>query len=122
MNSSSAVVALVKSSRRDHELAFLPAALEIIETPPSPIGRAIGATIIAFFALAIAWACLGSVDIVATAPGKIIPAGRTKLIQPFEIYQPVVSHMRSDETQEFKLRQPSEMGQPDVGCLCSSEL
>ena len=29
--------------RRDrHELAFLPAALEIVETPPSPIGRAIG--------------------------------------------------------------------------------
>src|SRR5690349_18820848 len=85
MNSSSALVTLVKSSRRDHELAFLPAALEIIETPPSPIGRAIGATIIAFFALAVAWACLGSVDIIATAPGKIIPSGRTKLVQPFEI-------------------------------------
>jgi len=27
---------------------------------------------------------LGSVDIVATAPGKIIPSGRTKVIQPFE--------------------------------------
>ena len=29
--------------RRGEELAFLPAALEIVETPPSPIGRAIGA-------------------------------------------------------------------------------
>jgi hemolysin D len=70
--------------RRDHELAFLPAALEIVETPPSPIGRAIGATIIAVFVLAVAWACLGSVDIVATAAGKIIPSGRSKVIQPFE--------------------------------------
>jgi len=70
--------------RRDHELAFLPAALEIVETPPSPIGRAIGATIISVFVLAIAWACLGTVDIVATAPGKIIPSGRSKVIQPFE--------------------------------------
>src|SRR5260221_12692692 len=85
MNSSGAVVTLIKSNRRDHELAFLPAALEIIETPPSPIGRAIGATIIAFFVLALTWAYLGSVDIVATAPGKIIPSGRTKTIQPFEI-------------------------------------
>jgi hemolysin D len=85
MNSSRAVVTLIKSNRRDHELAFLPAALEIIETPPSPIGRAIGVTIIAFFALAVTWACLGSVDIVATAPGKIIPTGRTKMIQPFDI-------------------------------------
>ena len=86
MNSSTAaVVTLIKSNRRDHELAFLPAALEIIETPPSPIGRAIGATIIVFFALALTWACLGSVDIVATAAGKIIPTGRTKIVQPFEI-------------------------------------
>jgi hemolysin D len=70
--------------RSEHELAFLPAALEIAETPPSPIGRAVGATIIALFCVAIAWASLGSVDVVATAPGKLIPSGRTKLIQPFE--------------------------------------
>jgi len=87
MKSSNAIVAFPDAGvrRRDHELAFLPAALEIIETPPSPIGRAIGATIIAVFVLALAWACLGTVDIVATAQGKIIPSGRTKVIQPFEI-------------------------------------
>src|SRR5271169_2834455 len=87
MKSSNAVVAFTDAlarRRRDHELAFLPAALEIVETPPSPIGRAIGATIIAVFVLALAWACLGTVDIVTTAPGKIIPSGRTKIIQPFE--------------------------------------
>src|SRR5947207_11815294 len=88
MKSSNAVVAFPDAAarrRRDHELAFLPAALEIVETPPSPIGRAIGATLIAVFLLALGWACLGTVDIVATAPGKIIPSGRTKVIQPFEI-------------------------------------
>jgi len=67
-----------------HELAFLPAALEIVETPPSPIGRSIGATIIALFCLALIWASFGHVDIVASAPGKIVPSGRVKLIQPFE--------------------------------------
>jgi len=70
--------------RRDYELAFLPAALEITETPPSPIGQAIGATIIALFCLAVLWASLGTVDIVATAPGRIVPSDRTKIIQPFE--------------------------------------
>ncbi|MGF6313248.1 hemolysin D [Bradyrhizobium sp. i1.8.4] len=70
--------------RREHEIAFLPAALEIAESPPSPIGRAIGASIIAMFCIALLWATLGSVDIVATATGKIVPGGRTKLIQPFE--------------------------------------
>jgi hemolysin D len=29
-------------------------------------------------------AAFGTVDIVAVAPGKIIPSGRTKVIQPFE--------------------------------------
>src|ERR1700692_2497182 len=70
--------------RNDHELAFLPAALEIAETPPSPIGRAVVATIIAIFCVAMAWATIGKVDIVVTANGKIIPSGRTKLIQPLE--------------------------------------
>jgi hemolysin D len=70
--------------RRDYETAFLPAALEVVETPPSPIGRAIIVTIIAFFCLALAWASFGTVDIVASAPGRIIPNDRTKVIQPFE--------------------------------------
>jgi len=84
--SSKAVVALPEKRmrRQSQELAFLPAALEIVETPPSPLGRAIGATIIGVFVLALIWASLGAVDIVATAPGKIIPSGRSKVIQPFE--------------------------------------
>src|SRR5512142_1594635 len=70
--------------RRAEELAFLPAALEIVETPPSPIGRAIGATIILLFCVALVWAWAGTIDIVTSATGKIVPSGRTKVIQPFE--------------------------------------
>src|ERR1700722_8093968 len=70
--------------RNNYELAFLPAALEIAETPPSPVGRAVGGTIIAIFCVALAWATFGKADIVATATGKIIPSVRTKLIQPLE--------------------------------------
>ena len=86
MKSTSAAVVPFPSARsRDRdELAFLPAALEIVETPPSPIGRAIGLTIIALFCLALAWTAFGKIDIVASAPGKIIASGRTKTIQPFE--------------------------------------
>ena len=70
--------------RHAEELAFLPAALEIVETPPSPVGRAIGATITLLFCAALIWASAGTIDIVASAPGKIVPSGRTKVIQPFE--------------------------------------
>jgi membrane fusion protein, hemolysin D len=83
--------------RAESELAFLPAALEIVETPPSPIGRAIGITVIALFCLALAWASFGTVDIVATASGKIIPTGRTKVIQPFETGVVRAIHVRDGQ-------------------------
>ncbi len=86
MKSANSVVPFPRpvSRRRDLELAFLPAALEIVETPPSPVGRAIAGVIISVFCLAIAWASWGTVDIIATAQGKIVPSGRSKIMQPFE--------------------------------------
>lgn len=75
---------LAATRRRRAELDFLPAALEIVETPPSPLGRAIAASIIAFFVIALAWSWFGTIDIIATAPGRFVPTGRTKVIQPFE--------------------------------------
>src|SRR5262245_677031 len=77
------VTGLLERSGAERE--FLPAALEIIETPASPAGRAVGAVVIAFFILALAWSILGRVEIVATMPGKIVPTGRTKVIQPLEM-------------------------------------
>jgi hemolysin D len=86
--------------RRGEELAFLPAALEIVETPPSPIRRAIGATIILLFCAALVWAWWGTIDIVASATGKIMPSGRTKVIQPFETG--VVRSIRVQDGQAVK--------------------
>ena len=45
----------------------------------------VGASIILFFVLALAWATLGHVELVATAPGEVVQSGRTKVIQPLEI-------------------------------------
>jgi len=58
--------------REAEELAFPAGRAGNRRNPALPIGRAIGATIIALFVLALAWATLGHVDIVATATGKII--------------------------------------------------
>ncbi|HJR22828.1 MAG TPA: HlyD family type I secretion periplasmic adaptor subunit, partial [Dongiaceae bacterium] len=71
---------LPKRTRDERE--FLPAALEIVDTPPSPVGRAIGLTIILVAIIAIVWSIVGKVDIVATASGRIVPAGKTKIVQP----------------------------------------
>src|SRR5579871_3527332 len=71
-------------SARRARLEFLPAALEIVETPASPLGRVIGGIIILFVAIAIIWSIFGRIDIVATASGKVVPTGRTKTVQPLE--------------------------------------
>jgi hemolysin D len=84
--------------RREAEIAFLPAALEIAETPASPVGRAIGGSIVAIFCVALLWASLGSVDIVTTSTGKIVPGGRTKLVQPFETGVVRAIHVRDGQT------------------------
>ncbi len=67
------------------EREFLPAALEIVETPPSPAGRILVFGIVAAALIALLWACLGKIDIIATAPGKIVPVGNTKIVQPMDI-------------------------------------
>ena len=69
-------------SGRDRE--FLPAAIEILETPPPPLSVITMLTICAFFAAALAWSFYGRLDVHAVAPGKIDTAGRAKVIQPLD--------------------------------------
>lgn len=64
--------------------AFQPAALEVQDTPPLAAARRIVWAIVMFFVIAVLWACLGHVDIVVSAPGKVVPSGRVKLVQPLE--------------------------------------
>ena len=67
------------------EREFLPAAIEIMEHPASPVGRALIWSLCAFFTIAVAWSIVGKIDIVAVAQGKVVPQGRTKVVQPLEI-------------------------------------
>ncbi|MGE0108197.1 MAG: HlyD family type I secretion periplasmic adaptor subunit [Bdellovibrionales bacterium] len=84
-------------NKNDPEIEFYPAALEVLETPPSPSGRAIAGLIILFFVIALAWACLGRVDIITTAQGKILPTERTKVIQSMETGVVKVIHVQDGQ-------------------------
>jgi len=68
--------------RSDQE--FLAPALEILETPPSPVRMALILIICAFVATALVWAYFGRIDIIASAQGKFEPTGKVKIIQPLE--------------------------------------
>lgn len=83
------VQSITKIDRRraanDKELyEFLPAAIEVEQTPSSPAGRAIIWAIVILFILAAVWAYFGRIDIVAVAQGKVIPSEHIKHIQPLE--------------------------------------
>ncbi|MGH6798501.1 MAG: HlyD family type I secretion periplasmic adaptor subunit [Roseiarcus sp.] len=63
---------------------FLAPALEILETPPSPVHVAFLWIICALVVTTLAWAYFGRVDIIAAAQGKFQPAGRVKVVEPLE--------------------------------------
>ncbi len=63
---------------------FLAPALEILETPPSPVHVAFLWIICAFVVSALTWAYFGRVDIVAAAQGKFQPTGQVKVVEPLE--------------------------------------
>lgn len=75
---------LAGPARLADEQAFLPVALSLQETPSNPAPRRIAFVLMALFLIALAWAILGKIDIVAVAPGRIIVSDRTKAIQPLE--------------------------------------
>jgi membrane fusion protein, hemolysin D len=74
----------VKRELTAQEREFLPPLLEIQETPPSPVKRWVLWSIIGLVVALIVWATVGKISIVATAPGKFIPDGRVKEVQPLE--------------------------------------
>jgi len=70
--------------RLPHELAFLPAHLELQDTPVSAAPRWTLRMLMLLAASALLWALIGQLDIVAVASGKVVPNGRVKIVQPLE--------------------------------------
>ena len=68
--------------RLPHELAFLPAHLELMETPVHPAPRWALRILVATLTVLLILACWGRLDIVAVAQGKLIPTAEVKVIQP----------------------------------------
>ena len=81
---------------RDRE--FLPAALEILETPPPPLPIALMATISACALAAVVWSYFGRLDVHATAPGKIETAGYAKVIEPLDPGKIAAIHVEKGQT------------------------
>lgn len=75
---------LAGPKRLSDELAFLPAALSLQETPVHPAPRRLAFALIVLFLIALLWSVVGQIDIVAVASGRIVVSERSKLVQPLE--------------------------------------
>lgn len=60
-----------------------PAALEALrEAPPAALARGVLLAIIALMLLLLLWAAFSQIDIVASAEGRLVPRGYSKVVQP----------------------------------------
>lgn len=73
---------LERPARDADQLAFLPAELELVETPVHPAPRWTMRVLVALTAIALLVGVFGRLDIVVTASGQFIPDARVKTIQP----------------------------------------
>ena len=72
---------LLHGEKREKETEFLPAILEVTETPPSPTGRFVMWSVLLLIVVALVWSILGHINEVAVAAGKVIPSGQIKTVQ-----------------------------------------
>ena len=62
---------------------FLPEALEIVEKPMAPLGNIIIWMVFLLLAIFVIWACVGKMDEVATARGKVVSEDGIQQIQAY---------------------------------------
>lgn len=71
-------------ARHSKDYDFLPSIVAVMERPPALNTRIVSALIILLTIIAGFWAFSSKTDIVVTAQGEIVPAGRVKVVQAAE--------------------------------------
>ena len=72
-----------REPRRD-DARFLPAAIALRDGEPAMPGRWLLHAVFLLLAVLLAWALIGRVDVVAVAAGRVIPDGRSKVLQSLD--------------------------------------
>jgi len=91
---------VARNDRTAGDQDFLPAALEVVETPPHVRETVLAYALCALITAAIAWSILGYLTTYAVATGKIRAVGQTKVVEPVERGQ--VSAIRFKEGDHVK--------------------
>lgn len=65
-------------------LDFSPGLLSIQESPPARLSRTVLYTVVTLVCALLLWASVGKLDIVASAPGRLVPQTYVKIVQPVD--------------------------------------
>jgi hemolysin D len=69
---------------RREDVEFLPPGIGERDTPPSTAAVSLALSIVLAFLIAVGWAYLGTLDVVAVARGRIVPQARVQVVQTAE--------------------------------------
>ncbi|MBD2784708.1 HlyD family type I secretion periplasmic adaptor subunit [Xenorhabdus sp. DI] len=88
----------IKRLRTPHpHYDFLPTHLALSQRPPSPFARYTAITLSISVLIALLWACLGKLDVQATATGRLIASGRSQIIQAYEQSRLMAIHVTNGQ-------------------------
>lgn len=73
----------IRTLRAD-PLDFAPGILRLEHAPPPPLPRFVLWTLLGLLAVALAWSLIGRLDIIAVAPGRLVPQSYLQIVQPAE--------------------------------------
>jgi hemolysin D len=77
---------------------FLPAAVEMMDRPPSMFARLITWSIILLVTIIILWSYFSKMDVIVSAQGQIVPSDKTKIIQSAEPGKIKAIHIKDGQT------------------------
>jgi len=95
------ILSAVSRQRRRDDARFVPAAIALRDGEPAMPGRWMLRAVFLLIAVLLAWTLHGRVDVVAVAAGRVIPDGRSKVLQSLDGGIVSAIHVREgDEVRE----------------------
>ena len=101
-------------------LDFAPGILRIQRQPPAPLPRLVAYAVLALSGALLAWSAFGRLDIIAVAPGKLVPQTHLKIVQPTEagIVQAIlVKEGEAVSAGQVLMRMDAALARADSGAL-----
>lgn len=109
---------LLGSNLDEHE--FAPEIVRAEREPPSALPRAILHALLALTAALLVWAVLGRLDVVAIAPGKLVPQSFLKIVQPAEhgiVREILVAEGQAVRAGQVLIRMDTRLSEADLRAL-----